>query len=56
MRLGPFGILDNIGLDTAWHVTKSLPDAKSKRFAELLKSYVDAGKLGVKTKQGFYTY
>lgn len=56
MPVGPFGILDSIGLDTAWHVTKSLPDAKSKRFAELLKSYVDAGKLGVKTKQGFYTY
>jgi 3-hydroxybutyryl-CoA dehydrogenase len=56
MRLGPFGILDNIGLDTAWHVTKNMPDAKSKRFAEFLKGYVDAGKLGVKTKQGFYTY
>jgi 3-hydroxybutyryl-CoA dehydrogenase len=56
MRVGPFGILDNIGLDTAWHVTKSMPDAKSKRFAEFLKTYVDAGKLGVKTKQGFYTY
>ncbi len=56
MPLGPFGILDNIGLDTAWYVTKNMPDAKSKRFAELLKTYVDAGKLGVKTKQGFYTY
>jgi 3-hydroxybutyryl-CoA dehydrogenase len=53
---GPFEILDKIGLDTAWHVTKNLPDAKSKKFAELLKTYVDAGKLGVKTKQGFYTY
>ncbi len=56
MPQGPFGILDNIGLDTAWHVTKNMPDAKSKKFAELLKTYVDAGKLGVKTKQGFYTY
>lgn len=56
MPAGPFGILDSIGLDTAWHVTKNMPDAKSKRFAELLKSYVDAGKLGVKTKQGFYKY
>ena len=53
---GPFKVLDHIGLDTAWHVTNSLPDAKSKKFAELLKTYVDAGKLGVKTKQGFYTY
>ena len=53
---GPFELLDKIGLDTAWHVTKNLPDAKSKKFAELLKTYVDAGKLGEKTKQGFYTY
>jgi 3-hydroxybutyryl-CoA dehydrogenase len=53
---GPFEILDKIGLDTAWHVTKNLPDSKSKKFAELLKTYIDAGKLGVKTKQGFYTY
>ncbi len=53
---GPFEILDKVGLDTAWHITKTLPDAKSKKFADLLKTYVDAGKLGVKTKQGFYTY
>ena len=53
---GPFKVLDHIGLDTAWHVTNSLPDAKSKKFADLLKTYVDSGKLGVKTKQGFYTY
>jgi 3-hydroxybutyryl-CoA dehydrogenase len=33
-----------------------MPDAKSRKFAELLKTYVDDGKLGVKTKQGFYTY
>jgi len=56
MTQGPFGILDMIGLETAWHVTNALPDAKSKKFAALLKTYVDAGKLGVKTGEGFYTY
>jgi len=56
MDIGPFGILDNIGLETAWHVTKNLPDAKSQKFAALLKTYVDAGKLGVKTGEGFYKY
>lgn len=56
MPQGPFGILDAIGLDTAWHVTRTLPDAKSQRFAALLKTYVDAGKLGVKSGEGFYTY
>ncbi len=56
MPFGPFGILDGIGLDTAWHVTRNMPDPKSRKFAELLKTYVDAGKLGQKTGEGFYTY
>ena len=56
MPAGPFGILDAVGLETAWHITNSLPDAKSQKFAALLKTYVDAGKLGVKTGEGFYKY
>jgi 3-hydroxybutyryl-CoA dehydrogenase len=56
MQTGPFGIIDTVGLDTAWHVTKSLKDAKSQRFADLLKSYIDQGKLGVKSGEGFYKY
>ena len=56
MERGPFGILDMIGLETVWHITNSMPDEKSKKFAELLKTYVDAGKLGVKTGEGFYKY
>jgi 3-hydroxybutyryl-CoA dehydrogenase len=56
MQKGPFGILDAIGLDTAWHVTSNLPDKASQAFAALLKKYIDAGKLGEKTGQGFYTY
>jgi 3-hydroxybutyryl-CoA dehydrogenase len=56
MERGPFGILDLIGLETVWHITNTLPDTKSKKFASLLKTYVDAGKLGVKTGEGFYKY
>ena len=56
MPMGPFGILDSIGLDTAWHVTHNLEDAGSQAFAALLKTYIDAGKLGEKTGEGFYTY
>ena len=56
MPLGPFGILDNIGLDTAWHVTKDRADASSKAFAALLKTYIDQGKLGEKSGEGFYKY
>lgn len=56
MPMGPFGILDSIGLDTAWHVTHKLPDAASQAFAALLKTYIDEGKLGEKSGEGFYTY
>ena len=56
MDMGPFGILDVIGLETVWHITSTMPDAKSQKFAALLKTYVDAGKLGVKTGEGFYKY
>jgi len=56
MEMGPFGILDSIGLETVWHVTNTLTDTKSIKFAALLKTYVDAGKLGVKSGEGFYKY
>lgn len=56
MPTGPFGILDNIGLDTAWHVVKEREDSASQAFAKLLKEYIDQGKLGEKTGEGFYKY
>jgi len=43
-------------LDTAWRVTKDREDEASKSFAALLKSYVDQGKLGEKSGEGFYKY
>ena len=56
MEMGPFGILDTVGLDTAWHITSSQSDKKSQYFAAFLKTYIDEGKLGVKTGEGFYSY
>ncbi len=56
MPSGPFGILDSIGLDTAYHVTKANPSKDSQAFAVLLKTYVDKGKLGEKSGEGFYKY
>lgn len=56
MPAGPFGILDNVGLDTAWHITSSRRNPASRAFAALLKTYVDQGKLGAKSGEGFYTY
>lgn len=55
-KVGPFGMLDQIGLDTAWHVTSGLKDKRSQAFAAFLRTYVDAGKLGIKTGEGFYSY
>jgi 3-hydroxybutyryl-CoA dehydrogenase len=56
MSAGPFGILDNVGLDTAWHITHARRNPASRAFAALLKTYVDQGKLGSKSGEGFYTY
>jgi 3-hydroxybutyryl-CoA dehydrogenase len=58
--VGPFGILDQVGLETAWHINQywagALKDAELQKNADFLKTYVDQGRLGVKTGQGFYTY
>ncbi len=58
--VGPFGIMDTIGLDTALKVTdywaEVLDDPQAKMNASLLRQYVDAGKLGVKSGRGFYDY
>ena len=56
MPMGPYGILDEIGLDTAWHIVHVFKDEKSKRFSKLLKTYIDQGKLGRKAGEGFYKY
>jgi 3-hydroxybutyryl-CoA dehydrogenase len=60
MPIGPFGILDSVGLDTAWDITAhwatALEDPQLQRNADLLKGYVDKGHLGTKSGKGFYTY
>ena len=58
--VGPLGILDKVGLDTAWKIVDfwagALDDERLRANADLLKGYVDAGHLGVKTGRGFYEY
>ncbi len=58
--IGPMGILDVVGLDTAWHITeywaKTLQEPQLRANADFLKDYVDRGQLGVKSGQGFYSY
>lgn len=53
---GPFGMLDQIGLDTALHIVSVRSDRKSIEFTKMLREKVDAGKLGFKTGAGFYNY
>ena len=58
--MGPFGIMDQVGLSTVWIITdywaKKTGDAQAQANADFLKQYVDKGQLGFKTNQGFYSY
>ena len=54
---GPFRALDVIGMDTAYNILTGFGDQKSQTYASYLKEhYIDAGKLGVATGEGFYRY
>ena len=54
---GPFQIYDVVGLTTAYNIASASPDAGSQAFAEHLKEhYIDQGKLGVASGEGFYKY
>lgn len=59
--LGPFRILDIVGLTTAYNI--GIMDPRSKdpstvqgKVAALLKGYIDEGKTGVNAGEGFYKY
>lgn len=60
MPVGPFGLMDQIGLKTVWTITeywaKMGGDKNAQKNADFLKKYVDRGELGYKTNKGFYTY
>ena len=58
--IGPFGLMDSVGLDTVYKITdywaQTLNNPQAKANAAFLKSYVEQGKLGAKTGEGFYKY
>jgi 3-hydroxybutyryl-CoA dehydrogenase len=57
--MGPFALLDLVGLDTSLAILDALYDEfRDPNYAAVptLRRMVAAGQLGRKTKQGFYTY
>lgn len=60
---GPFQILDTVGLKTAYNIVlmyvkipSFLAPYNFKGMEKMLKSYIDAGKLGMSSGEGFYKY
>lgn len=54
--LGPFQLLDMVGMTTVYNVY-SVGNEVEQRFAKLVKTeYIDNGKLGRSTGEGFYRY
>ena len=60
MPIGPFGMLDGVGLDTVWDITdywaRQTGDPQTTANAAFVRSYLDRGRLGVKSGRGFYDY
>lgn len=60
MMIGPFGLMDSVGLDTVWHVNyywaQKTGDKQKIKNADYVKKYIDRGELGQKTRKGFYSY
>ena len=56
---GPFQMMDLVGLDVVLDIENNYANEFShlpKNVRDLLQEYVDAGKLGIKTGEGFYNY
>jgi len=56
---GPFQMMDLVGLDVVLDIENHYADEfphLPENVRDLLQSYVDAGKLGIKTGEGFYSY
>jgi 3-hydroxyacyl-CoA dehydrogenase len=56
--MGPFFLSDLLGLDTVLHVAEHLQSSYGDRFYvhPMMKELVEAGNLGQKTGQGYYTH
>ena len=59
-QIGPFGIMDMVGLPTAHSIiqfwAQKQNDIQAQAHANFIKEYIDQGKLGRKSGEGFYKY
>ena len=60
-KMGPCAIMDMVGLETIYNIEKLWSDRtgdreRKARVDYYKKHFVDKNKLGMKTRQGFYTY
>lgn len=59
--VGPFGILDVVGITTAYNINKiaaeKTKNAQEQKVVDYLKThFIDTGKLGIASGEGFYKY
>ncbi|HPU13748.1 MAG TPA: 3-hydroxyacyl-CoA dehydrogenase [Aeromicrobium sp.] len=54
--LGPFQIYDVVGLNTPYNLLSHGDETAQQIAAWLKKNYIDEGKLGIATGEGFYNY
>lgn len=61
VKMGPFGVMDIVGMQTMYNIDilwgeKSGDEAMLARAQYIKENYIDKGKLGVSTGEGFYKY
>jgi 3-hydroxybutyryl-CoA dehydrogenase len=61
MQVGPFGMMDQIGLDVIDQVLSNArwavpPTVSQEQLLAILRPLVEKGKLGIKSGAGFYDY
>jgi len=59
VQVGPFELMDRIGLDVVYDIEKNYSEinpSRSENALKLLEEYIDNGQLGIKSGRGFYEY
>ena len=54
--MGPIMLADTVGLDICLAVAQDLADVTGDKVPEFLQTWVEQGRLGKKSGQGFYRY